>query len=445
MSAASSDHQTPDVDEDLPPTNDVASSRPYDEPDISTDEFWNQDLSEQDAVFARLRRERPVSWQRPIESALSPEPNDVGFWAVARHDDITEVSHRNDVFVSRYGVHFDHVPREHQELGQSFLAMDEPRHTRLRRLVVAAFTPRQIKRIEGDIAARAHRIVAAAAQRGRDGEPIDFVTDIAKHLPIEMFGDMFGVPAEVRPEVVHAADELVAWADPDLLAGRDAGEVAVAATLKIHQIGIELAARRRQKPENDLLTSLVQAEIDGERLTDAEIGSIAVLFSVAATDTTRHTASFAVRALTDFPDQRRWLWDDFDGRIGSAVEEFLRWGTVVLTFRRTAVAEYELGGQHILPGDKVVMLYGSGNRDAEVFDAPEAFDLSRNPNKHIAFGGGGVHYCLGTHLARSMLRSLFAELHGQLPDFVIGEPKLMKTNFMRGVLSLPFAVTGFTS
>jgi len=187
-----------------------------------------------------------------------------------------------------------------------------------------------------------------------------------------------------------------------------------------------------------LLTNLVQAEVDGEKLTDFEIAAVMVLFAVAATDTTRHTASFAVKALTDFPDQRRWLWESFEDRINSAVEEFLRWGSVVLNFRRTAVAEYELNAQKILPGDKVVMMYASGNRDAEVFDRPGTFDLARQPNPHIAFGGGGLHYCLGNQLARSMLRSLFRELHQQMPDFVAGEPRLMKTNFMRGVLGLPF-------
>jgi len=253
-----------------------------------------------------------------------------------------------------------------------------------------------------------------------------------------MFGDMFGVPEELRPTVAHAADEIVAWADPVLLAGRDGAQVQVEATTQIHQIAQQLIAQRREAPADDLLTNLVEAEVDGEKLTDLEISATMVLFAVAATDTTRHTASFAVKALTDYPDQRQWLWEDFEGRINSAVEEFLRWGSVVLNFRRTAVAEYELNGQHILPGDKVVMMYPSGNRDAEVFDHPESFDPARQPNPHIAFGGGGLHFCLGNQLAKSMLRSLFRELRQQMPDFVAGEPTLMKTNFMRGVVGLPF-------
>lgn len=423
-----------DAETDVPPTNDVAATRPFDELNVSSDAFWAKDTPERDLIFRQLREQRPVSWQPPIESAVVPDPDDPGFWAVVRHKDIVEVSQHNNVFVSGYGVIFDLLPPIFLEMSQSFLAMDNPKHAKLRRLVSSAFTPRQIRRIDDDIASRAKRIVAEAAEKGS----VDFVADIARHLPVEMFGDMFGVPEELRPAMAHAADEIVGWADPVLLAGRDAAEVQVEAALVIHDIAEDLIAKRREHPENDLLTALVQAEVEGEQLTDFEIGAVMVLFAVAATDTTRHTSSFAVKALTDFPQQRRWLWEDFEARIDSAVEEFLRWGSVVLNFRRTAVAEYVLNGQQILPGDKVVMMYASGNRDAEVFDSPEAFNLARRPNPHIAFGGGGVHYCLGNQLAKSMLRSLFRELHRQMPDFVAGEPVLMKTNFMRGVISMPF-------
>jgi cytochrome P450 len=425
-------------DTDVAPTNDVAVTRPFDERHVSSDAFWDLDTEERDLTFKQLREKRPVSWQRPIESALHPDTNDQGFWAVVRHADIVEVSRNTDVFVSGYGVMFDVLPPVFLQMAMSFLAMDNPQHDKVRGLVGKAFTRPQIRRIDDDIASRARRIVAAAREKATAGEPIDFVSDISRHLPIEMFGDMFGVPEELRPTLAHAADEIVAWADPVLLAGRDGAQVQVEATTLIHKIAQQLIAQRREHPADDLLTNLVQAEVDGEKLTDPEISAVMVLFAVAATDTTRHTASFAVKALTDFRDQRQWLWEDFEGRINSAIEEFLRWGSVVLNFRRTAVAEYELNGQRILPGDKVVMMYPSGNRDAEVFEHPDTFDLARQPNPHIAFGGGGLHFCLGNQLAKSMLRSLFRELHQQMPNFAAGEPTLMKTNFMRGVVSLPF-------
>ncbi|MFZ2174834.1 MAG: cytochrome P450 [Rhodococcus sp. (in: high G+C Gram-positive bacteria)] len=423
-----------DDDQSIVPTNDVAATREYDDINISSDAFWAQDAPEREIQFRELREKRPISWQRPIESAVVPDPDDPGFWAVVKHKDIVEVSQHNDVFVSGYGVMFDLLPPMFLELGMSFLAMDNPQHDKIRKLVSAAFTPKQIRRIEGDIAMRAKRIVSAAAEKNT----IDFVADIARHLPIEMFGDMFGIPDDLRDRAAHAADEIVAWADPALLAGRDAAEVQLEATAVVHEIAEQLIAERRENPADDLITALVHAEVDGEHLTDEEIGAVMTLFSVAATDTTRHTSSFAVKALTDFPEQRAWLWEDFEGRINMAIEEFLRYGSVVLNFRRTAIAEYELGGHTILPGDKVVMMYGSGNWDTEVFTDPEKFDLQRSPNPHIAFGGGGIHFCLGNQLAKSMLRSLFRELHEQMPDFAAGEPTLMKTNFMRGVLSLPF-------
>lgn len=423
---------------DVPPTNDVAATRIYDPLNTSSDAFWDLDLPEREPIFAELRHDRPISWQPPIETAVSPDPDDPGYWAVVRHADIVEVSQHNDVFVSRYGVMFDMLPPVFLEMAMSFLAMDNPQHHKVRRLVSSTFTPRQIRRIEDDIAQRAQRIVAAAVEKHREGAELDFVDDIARHLPTEMFGAMFGFPEELRADVVHAADETQAWADPVLLAGRDAAEVQIEAALRIHDITQSLIDDRRANPAEDLLTALVQAEVDGEQLSDFEIGSTMVLFSVAANDTTRHTSSLAAKALNDFHDQRDWLWEDFDGRIGVAIEEFLRWGSVVQNFRRTCVSPYVLNGQEILPGDKVVMMYSSANRDETVFTEPNTFDLQRSPNPHLAFGGGGIHYCLGSQLAKVMLRSLFREIRLQTPDFRTGVPELVRTNFIRGVLSLPF-------
>ncbi len=253
-------------DTDVAPTNDVAATRPYDELNVSSDAFWEQDTEDRDLIFRQLRQERPISWQRPIETALAPDPNDPGFWAVVRHADIVEVSKNTDVFVSRYGVMFDMLPPVFLQMAMSFLAMDNPQHDKVRGLVGKAFTRPQIRRIDDDIASRARRIVATAREKATAGEPIDFVSDISRHLPIEMFGDMFGVPEELRPTVAHVADEIVAWADPVLLAGRDGAQVQVEATTQIHQIAQQLIAERREQPAEDLLTNLVQAEVDGEKL-----------------------------------------------------------------------------------------------------------------------------------------------------------------------------------
>src|ERR1700752_672773 len=278
---------TPSFDDtDVAPTNDVAATRVYDELNVSSDAFWEQNVEDRDLTFKQLREQRPVSWQPPIETTLHPQQDDPGFWAVVRHADIVEVSKNPDVFVSGYGVMFAVLPPVFLQMAMSFLAMDNPQHDKVRRLVGSAFTRPQIRRIDDEIASRARRIVATAREKAAAGDPIDFVRDISRHVPIEMFGDMFGVPEELRPTVAHAADEIVAWADPVLLAGRDGAQVQVEATTQIHQIAQQLIAQRREAPADDLLTNLVEAEVDGEKLTDLEISATMVLFAVAATDTT---------------------------------------------------------------------------------------------------------------------------------------------------------------
>src|SRR5258705_1208866 len=234
---------TPSLDDtDGAPTNDVAATRAYDELNVSSDAFWEQGTEERDLIFRELRQERPVSWQRPIETTLHPQQDDPGFWAVVRHADIVEVSKNSDVFVSGYGVMFDVLPPVFLQMAMSFLAMDNPQHDKVRGLVGKAFTRPQIQRIDEHIAARARRIVATSREKATAGEPINFVSDISRHLPIEMFGDMFGVPEELRPTVAHLADEIVAWADPVLLAGRDGAQGQVEATTQIHQIAQQLIA-----------------------------------------------------------------------------------------------------------------------------------------------------------------------------------------------------------
>ena len=219
-------------------------------------------------------------------------------------------------------------------------------------------------------------------------------------------------------------------------------EVQLEACVELHVIAEEIAELRRQNPTEDLFTNLVHAEVDGEHLTNHQIGSFFVLLSVAANDTTMNATSWMLKAFTDHPDQREWLMADFDGRIGTAVEEFIRYATPVMTFRRTAVADTELGGRQIFAGDKVVMFYSSGNRDADVFADPDKFDLSRDPNPHVGFGGGGRHMCLGNQLAKSMLRAMWRQLLTRVPDIrATSEPKLLGTNFIRGVKALDAAYT----
>lgn len=410
------------------------AERGYDPIDLSSRAFWSTPAAERERAFATLRAERPVSWHPPVQDTLIPDPTDPGYWAVTRHSDIVAVSRANDVFLSGKGVLFDNVPEELLEGNQSFLAMDPPRHTKLRKLASAAFTPRQVRRIEDSIKANAKSIVEELAAAGSGA---DFVEHCAKELPVRTLSDMVGIPESERDRVADAADALVSWADPVYLNGRNPLEVLFENQGYLHQLAASLSADRRENPSDDLFSSLANTEIDGDRLTDNEIAAYFVLLCVAGNDTTRQATSHALKALTDFPDQRAWLTADFDNRIGTAVEEFIRWATPVLTFRRTAATDTELAGQQIRAGEKVVMFYQSGNWDEAVFDRPDRLDLSRDPNPHIGFGGGGAHYCLGTHVARAQLRAIIGELLRQLPDIRAGEPAFVPSNFVHAIRAMP--------
>jgi cytochrome P450 len=248
---------------------------------------------------------------------------------------------------------------------------------------------------------------------------------------------MVGIPDSERQQVARAADALVSWADPVYLDGRNPLEVLFENQMYLHQVAGALAAERRKRPGDDLFSGLVNAEVDGDRLTDADVSAFFVLLAVAGNDTTRQTSSHALKALTDFHGQRAWLLAAFDDRIGTAVEELIRWATPVMTFRRTAATDVELGGQTIAAGEKVVMFYSSANWDTEVFDHPERLDLGRSPNPHVGFGGGGVHFCLGAHVARGQLRALLGELLTRLPDIRAGEPAYVPGNFIHAIRSMP--------
>src|SRR4051794_10103323 len=391
----------------------------YDTHDLGTLEFWDQPAEVRDEVFAQLRREQPLTRHHPPEDVLGVGQDGLApYWALVRYEDIRMASRKPDVFCSGEGVLFGDAPVELLEATQSFLAMDAPRHTKLRGLVSAAFTPRQDKRIEEGIRGAARRIVEEAAPLGGG----DFVELVAKRLPLQTISDMMGVPEADRERVVAAADVLVTAADPEVSGDRPVVEVVGEAVVTLHMFATEFAAHRAEQPGDDLMTALVEAEVDGERLTHPEIAAFFVLLSVAATDPPRHTTSHALRALTLNPDQAALLRED-PTRLPVAVEEFIRWATPVMTFRRTTTREVELHGMTIPDGEKVVLFYHSGNRDETVFEDPWRFDVTREPNRHLGFGGGGPHFCLGSSLARTQLAAVFEELYTQIPDIEAAEPE----------------------
>ena len=413
--------------------------RAYDDVDISSRAFWSTSADVREKTFALLRERGTVTWHPPFQEQLLEDEQDFGFWAVTRYDDLVEVTKRHQDFLSGPGILMENLPAEFVEAGQSIIGMDPPRHTKLRRLVAAAFTPKQMRRINDRIQANAVKVVDNLIEAlERDGGRTDFVAECAELLPMHNINDIMGVPDGQRQEAAHHMKVGTSWNDPELV-GETREEVFTAlfqAMAYMHTLAAELTGQRREHPTEDLITALAQAEIDGEQLTDHEIGAFFVLLTIAGNDTTRQSTSHGLLGLTEFPEQRSWLLADLEGRMPDAVEEMVRWATPIMTFRRTAARDCELAGQQITAGDKVVMFYSSANRDETRIERPHEFDLSRHPNPHISFGGGGIHHCLGNQLARFQLKALFTELLTRVPDLVVGEPELTPGNFFNVVKRL---------
>ncbi|MGH3565125.1 MAG: cytochrome P450 [Pseudonocardia sp.] len=411
----------------------MAPNRPeYDPVSLAPLTFWGKTPAERERDFAILRDECPVSWHPPAEGAMMPPEGD-GFWAITRHADIVAISKNAKDFSSAQGVMMENVPEDLLEASMSFLAMDAPRHTVLRKLISSAFTPRQVAKIDEQIQGQARRIVDELIETG----DCDFVDEVARKLPMWTIYEMFGLPEEHHLAAAHSADGMVSWADEEVRGGKEPAELINDSLLTLITIGIDLAESRRRQPRDDLMTNLVQAEVDGLRLTDEEIAAFFVLLSVAGNDTTRHTITSAMKALTDFPDQRKTLTADLDATIGTAVDEFIRWASPVMTFRRTATRDLELHGRQIRAGDWVVLCYASGNRDDRAFTEPNSFDVRRTPNNHVGFGGGGAHFCMGHSLAKTQLRAIFGQLLCRVPDLRVGEPVPVVGNFVDAVKSMP--------
>jgi cytochrome P450 len=412
-----------------------ATRPPFDPISVSPLSFWQLTAEEREPHFKILRDERPVSWHPPIEGTMMPAPVD-GVWAVTRNEDIVQVSKNPELFCSGQGVIIEAVPEDLLDAAQSFLAMDGEKHSGLRRLISSVFTPRQVAKIQGQVNDQAKSIVDDLVKTKQG----DFVAKVSKRLPMWTIYEMVGLPPEKRDETALFADGMVSWADEKVAAGREPAEVLNDSLIGLLTAGLELAEQRRAHPESDLMSLLVQAEVDGRRLTDDELGAFFVLLSVAGNDTTRNTTSLTTVALQQFPEQRALLEKDFDGHIKVAIEEFVRWATPVMTFRRTATRDTVLRDQHIREGDWLLMMYPSGNRDERAFKNPNTFDIRRNPNPHVAFGGGGPHFCMGAFLAKMQLEAIFRELIFRAPTLRVGEPEYLTSNFMHAVKSLSYTI-----
>lgn len=378
------------------------------------------------AAFARLRREAPVSFHpEPAESGGE------GFWVLSRYEDVKWASKRPDLFSSqRGGTNIKTLrPEQLAQVRAIMLNMDPPEHRRFRALVNKAFTPRRMRGLAPRVAALSRRIVDDVCEAGR----CELVADVAARLPMEVICEMVGVPEADREGVCALAGRLIGFDDPECQTSEADGQAAAA---EMFVYAGKVAALRRSEPADDLATALLEAEVDGERLTELEFNSFFMLLAVAGNETTRTATCHAVRLLAERPGLRRRLAEE-PGLLPAFVEEVLRYEPPILHFRRTATRDVELRGERIREGDKVTLWYPSANRDEAVFREPDRFDPERTPNDHLAFGIG-EHFCLGASLARMELRLLLGELVARLPDLELDGPvRRLRSNFVNGVKAMP--------
>ncbi|MEV8634535.1 cytochrome P450 [Streptosporangium sp. NPDC051023] len=398
--------------------------------------FWRRPLKERHEAFARLRElDRPVFFQEKRVPLLR---SGKGFYALVRHADVVEASRNAKVFSSEPAVTNPEPPGWVKHVfGESMVNMDDPRHARLRRIVSRAFSPKMLAGLQGDIDTACARIVDDVVAAG----PGDFVGQVAARLPIHVICDMMGIPDEIRDRVHQHVDVSTAYTGvrPSLAQTvRMAGQNMLA-LLALQRMVIDLGKQRAQAPGGDLVSALVTANVDGEKLTDRELGSFFALLLVAGNETARNTMAHGIKLLTDNPEQRRLLVEDFDAHIGGAIEEMVRYVSPIMQFRRTVTQDYDLRGLHLKAGDKVVLFYGSANRDEDVFPEPDRFDITRETKGHVGFGGPGPHFCLGANLARQEIRTMFRELFTRLPEVrAVGEPELLVSNFDNSVRAQAF-------
>ncbi len=384
-------------------------------------------------MFEVLRAEDPVHW--------TPEPDGPGFWSITKHADLVQVNRDHETFSAEKGgitLHeFDLEPGNVDMRGKIMVMTDPPRHTRYRLLVNKGFTPRMIGMLEAHLAYRAELIIDSVIERGE----CEFVTDLAAELPLQAIAEIMGVPQEERHLLFDWTNAMIGADDPEYNKDENNRAVAQAAAAELYLYAAALGEARRNDPREDVVTRLINAEIDGDKLTSEEFELFILLLAVAGNETTRNATAHGMHALMTHPDQFALLCERPE-LLPTAIEEILRWASPVLYFRRQATRDYELRDKTIKAGDKVAMWFVSGNRDEEVFEDPFSFDITRAPNDHIAFGGGGAHFCLGANLARLELRLLFEQIAQRMPDMrIAGDVERLRSNFIGGIKHIPVEFT----
>jgi cholest-4-en-3-one 26-monooxygenase len=378
--------------------------------------------------FTYLRQNAPIWWQE--------EKDGPGFWAVTKYKDCVAVNRDAEHFSSARRATFiwdipDEVLAQQQLM---MLNMDPPLHTRYRRLVNKGFTPRMINQLDAKIHQLTDEIIDGVIEKGE----ADFVVDISAELPLAVIADLLGVPKEERHQMFDWSNRMIGQEDPEFKTDTTQEEATLAA-MELYAYAGELFAKKRVDPHDDLMSALAEVEVEGERLSDMELELFFLLLTVAGNETTRNLVSGAMHAFFENPDQWQRLLDD-RSLVPSAVEEMLRYVTPVMNFRRQTTTDVEVGGQHFEADQKVVFFHASANRDEDVFEDSQRFDVGRSPNPHMSFGAGGPHFCLGANLARMEIRVMFEHLLDRMPTIhQDGDIQRLQSAFISGVKHLPVA------
>jgi cholest-4-en-3-one 26-monooxygenase len=401
------------------PSPNLPSGFDFTDPDVYAERLPAEELAE-------LRRAAPVWWNQQPHGAEAF--GDDGYWLVTKHHDVREVSLRDDLYSSAANCIVPRYPDEESGRGQiaagrfSMINMDAPQHSRLRKIISRGFTPRAVDRLREGLRDAARGIAESAAASGSG----DFVRQVAAELPLHAIANLLGVPAEDRMKLFHWTNEMVGDEDPEF-----AESQALASAGQVMLYGTQLAADRADNPADDIVTKLIEADVDGHKLSDDEFGLFMVTLTVAGNETTRNSITQGMMAFLDFPDQ----WQLFKAeRPPTAADEIIRWATPITSFQRTALTDVTVGGAAIKAGQRVVLSYRSANFDDDVFDDPFRFDILRNPNPHLSFGGTGAHYCVGANLARLTVNLMFEALADTMPDLTaLSPPERLRSGWLNGI------------
>ena len=386
------------------------------------------------AELAELRKSEPIHWVDIPGGAGGFE--DYGYWLVTKHADVKEVSRRSDIYSNWQNGAIPTWPKDMKrdmvEMQRSvMLNMDAPHHTRLRKIISRGFTPRAISRLEEELAQRAQNIAKSAAAEGSG----DFVEQVSCELPLQAIAGLLGVPQDDRDKLFRWSNEMTGSDDPEY-----ADVDPAVSSMELIMYAMAMADERGKNPTDDIVTTLIQADIDGEKLSDDEFGFFVIMLAVAGNETTRNSITHGMIAMAENPQQ----WEIFKrDRPATAADEIVRWATPVSAFQRTALEDTQLGGVQIKKGQRLVMSYRSANFDEDVFENPESFNVLRDPNPHVGFGGTGAHYCIGANLARMTINLIFNAVADHMPDLKpIGEPERLRSGWLNGIKHWQVDYTG---